>query len=71
MKSSLNASVAATLIATAVGLGAWFFGIDKNIWPSHPQVADLVLSMVVCILVKEMWPVQRGQKKSKSSAFRS
>jgi hypothetical protein len=63
MKSSTNATVAATLIATAVGLGLWFFGVAKVIWPTHPQVADLLITIVASIVAKQIWPVDHGQKK--------
>ena len=62
MKASTNSPLAATLIATAAGLGAWFFGLAKAIWPAHPQIAALVITIVVSVVVKQIWPV--GQKSS-------
>ena len=32
MKASTNSTLAATLIATAAGIGAWFFGLAKANW---------------------------------------
>jgi hypothetical protein len=40
MKASVNSTLAATLIATFVGLGAWLSGLAKAIWPAHPQMAE-------------------------------
>ena len=62
MKASTNSTLAATLIATAAGLGAWFFGLAKAIWPAHSQIAALVITIVVSVVVKQIWPV--GQKSS-------
>jgi hypothetical protein len=62
MKASMNSTLAATLIATAAGVGAWLFGLAKAIWPAHPQIAALVITIVVSVVVKQIWPV--GQKSS-------
>lgn len=63
MKSSTNSTLAATLIATAAGLGAWFLGIAKEIRPAHPQIAVFLLTLVTGIVVRQIWPVVGGQKK--------
>jgi hypothetical protein len=62
MKASTNSTLAATLIATAAGVGAWFFGLAKAIWPTHPQIAALVITIVVSVAVKQIWPVDVGRK---------
>jgi len=62
MKASTNSTLAATLIATGVGVGAWLFGLAKAIWPAHPQIAALAITVVVSVVVKQIWPA--GQKKS-------
>ena len=59
----MNSTLAATLIGTAVGLGAWFFGIAKVIWPTHPQLAGFLLTLVAGIVVQRIWPAAAGQKK--------
>jgi len=63
MKAPMSSTLAATLIATAVGVGAWFFGYAKVIWPAHPQIAACVLTVVVSVVVKQIWPVDAGQKR--------
>ena len=63
MKAFTNSTVAATLIATAAGLGAWLFGFAKAIWPAHPQIAAFVITILVSELVKQIWPVDVGQKR--------
>jgi hypothetical protein len=57
MKASVNSTLAATLIATFVGLGTWLSGLAKAIWPTHPQMAAFVMTIVVSVLVKQLWPV--------------
>jgi hypothetical protein len=63
MKASMNSTLAATLIATAVGIGAWLFGLAKAIWPNHPQVAALLITIVVGLVVRQLWPAKVGQKR--------
>jgi hypothetical protein len=63
MKTSMNSTLAATLIATAAGVGAWFFGVAKAIWPTHPQIAAFAITVVVGVVVKQIWPVNAGQKR--------
>ena len=63
MKTSMGSTLAATLIATAAGIGVWFFGVSKAIWPSHPQIAAFVITIVVGVVVKQIWPVDVGQKR--------
>ena len=57
MKATVNSTLAATLIATFVGVGAWLSGFAKAIWPAHPQMAAFVMTIVVSVLVKQLWPV--------------
>jgi hypothetical protein len=56
MKASMSSTLAATLIATAAGVGAWFFGFAKAIWPAHPQLAAFVITVVVSVVVAKVWP---------------
>jgi len=62
MKTSMNATLAATLIATAAGLIAWFFGFARDIWPAHPQLAAFLITVVVGIVVNQTWPSNSGQR---------
>jgi hypothetical protein len=63
MKASTNSTLAATLIATAAGFGAWFFGLAGVIWPAHPQMAAFAITIVLSVVVKQIWPVNIGPKR--------
>lgn len=63
MNASTNSTLAATLIATAAGVGAWLLGIAKAAWPTHPQLAAFLITIVISIVVKQIWPINAGQKK--------
>ena len=58
----MNSTLAATLIATAAGLGVWLTGFSRVIWPAHPQIAAYLFTVAVSILVKMLWPVSAGQR---------
>jgi hypothetical protein len=64
MKASTSSTLAATLIATVVGTGAWLFGLAKAIWPAHPLIAAFAITFVVSVVVKQIWPVDAGQKRT-------
>jgi hypothetical protein len=57
----MNKTLAATLIATGVGTGLWFLGFDKIVWPAHPGIAVLLITVVVGIVVSLVWPTTPGQ----------
>jgi hypothetical protein len=63
MKASTKSTLAATLIATAAGVGVWLFGFAKVIWPAHPQIAALAITIVVSVVVKQVWPADVAQKR--------
>ena len=50
----MSPTFVATLIATVIGTGAWWFGLINKIWPAHPFLADLLISLVLVIVVKEI-----------------
>ncbi|MGB9235186.1 MAG: hypothetical protein WCC04_12290 [Terriglobales bacterium] len=53
---TLKVSLIASLIGTAVGLGAWIFGLGRIIWPAHPQMASFLLTLVTTIVIQIAWP---------------
>lgn len=63
MKASTKSTLAASLIATSAGIGAWLFGIAEAIWPAHPQIAAFTITIVVSVVVKQLWPAVAGQKR--------
>ena len=55
MQLTKNSTLMSTVIATVAGTAAWSFGLCAKIWPSHPFLADLLLSLIICIGVKQFW----------------
>jgi hypothetical protein len=56
MKDTMSTTLAATLIATAAGTAAWFFGIARAMWPDHPQLGVLLITVFTGIVVSILWP---------------
>jgi hypothetical protein len=45
-----------TLIASAIGTGAWLSGLARMIWPSHPMLAVLFLTVATTVGLWLAWP---------------
>jgi hypothetical protein len=48
-----------SLIGTAAGLAAWFFGVGHILWPAHPQMAGILLTLGTTIVAQICWPLFR------------
>ena len=35
----------ASLLASAIGTGAWMLGLTRAMWPAHPQLAVFILTV--------------------------
>lgn len=55
MQLTKNSTLMSTVIATVAGTAAWSFGLCAKLWPSHPFVADLLLSLITVVVVKQIW----------------
>jgi hypothetical protein len=59
MRISISRTLAATLIATAAGLAVWLFGFAERIWPTHPQICAILITIAVSIVVMRFWPTRQ------------
>jgi hypothetical protein len=50
-----------SLIATVAATAAWYLRIPQTIWPAHPQMADLLLALVTCVLLEVAWKNARKE----------
>ena len=50
MNTSGMTTLKASLIASAIGTGAWAFGITRLISPEHPILVDVVLTVAMTFL---------------------
>jgi hypothetical protein len=46
----------ASLLASAVGTGAWLFGLTQKLWPAHPQWAVFFLTIAVTVVLIYLLP---------------
>jgi hypothetical protein len=45
-----------SVVATLAAILAWWLGIDRRIWPAHPQLADFLIALGLCIVLQFTWP---------------
>jgi hypothetical protein len=62
MKASTKSSIAATMIGSAVGTGAWLLGVAGLAWPAHPQIAVAVITVAAGSVAKGVWLTGDGEK---------
>jgi hypothetical protein len=55
MKASTETTLRATGVAIAVGTGAYLFGFAQKIWPAHPLLAVLLVTVAATVIAK-LWP---------------
>ena len=58
--STWKATLVATVIGTAVGVGAWALDLTRLAWPDHPQLAGFLLTLATTVLVRMTWPTARS-----------
>lgn len=44
-----------SLVATIASVLAWFLHLPQKVWPDHPQFADFLLAVVLCIVLQFIW----------------
>ena len=62
---TLKISVVATIAATV----GWWLRIPHKIWPAHPYLADVLVSLALCVVLQVVWsdPKKPDPKKDRSS----
>ncbi len=58
MKNAWKITLAAFLVATLVGTAAWLSGFTRAIWPSHPQTATFLVTLLAAIFIQQLLSVQ-------------
>lgn len=52
----------ASLLASAIGTGAWLLGITNKMWPAHPQWAVFFVTMGATLVLLWLLPESRGRQ---------
>ena len=45
-----------SLVASAIGTGAWLLGLTHKIWPAHPQWGVFFLTIGATVVLMYIWP---------------
>jgi hypothetical protein len=56
--TSFKNALFADLIASVVGTAAWMTGTANVVWPAHPVLAVLAITLVADILLRYVWPLK-------------
>jgi hypothetical protein len=56
MNPKSSTTLAATLIGTAAGTISWLTGIARAMWPDHPQLGVLLITVFTGLVVFNLWP---------------
>lgn len=52
----------ASLLASAIGTGAWLLGITQKMWPGHPQWAVFFLTLGATLVLLYLLPEPRERE---------
>ncbi len=52
-----------SLVATIASILAWWLRFPHRIWPAHPQLADFLLALIVCLVLQFAWSDPRAETK--------
>lgn len=56
MNPAMNTALVATVSAAVAGLIAWFSGLAAAMWPPHPILGALLITVFTGIVVHTLWP---------------
>ena len=59
MNASWKVTLKASLVASAIGTGAWFFGISAMIWPAHPTLANIAITVATTFIFLRLLSSER------------
>lgn len=45
----------ASLLASAIGMGAWMLDLLHQVWPAHPHWAGFFLTLAATIILSYVW----------------
>jgi hypothetical protein len=53
-------SLIASLIGTAAGFWAWKLDLTGMFWPAHPQLAGVLITVIITVAVQLSWPADKS-----------
>lgn len=52
-----------SLVATLASILAWRLRLPHRIWPAHPQIADFLLALIICLVLQFSWSDPKPEPK--------
>ncbi|MGD0213341.1 MAG: hypothetical protein ABSB87_08910 [Terriglobales bacterium] len=63
--TTFKITLIASLIGTAAGFWAWKLNVTRMVWPEHPQLAGVFLTVIATIAVQLAWPADKSKTSSR------
>jgi hypothetical protein len=54
-----------SLVATLAAILAWRLHLPHRIWPAHPQFADFLLALFLCVALQFAWTDPNPEQREK------
>jgi hypothetical protein len=51
-----------SVIATLAAILAWRLHVPQKMWPQHPQFADFLLALILCLVLQYAWPKKQSDE---------
>jgi hypothetical protein len=50
-----------SLVATLAAILAWQLHMPHRFWPGHPQLADFLMALILCVVLQFTWTNSRSE----------
>jgi hypothetical protein len=64
MKASAQSTLVATLVGTAVGSAMWHYGLGSQVWPAHPDLCALFVTLFATVLSQRIWSPEHFRRRT-------
>jgi len=64
MKASAQSTLVATLVGTAVGSLMWQYNLGSHVWPAHPNLCALFVTMFFTVLSQRIWSPEHFRRRT-------
>jgi hypothetical protein len=66
MRAWVLSTFLATLVGTAAGMAAWQYDIGGHVWPAHPNLFALFLTLFATVVSQRVWSPDYFKKRAQS-----
>jgi len=56
-----------SVVATFAAILCWRVKLPQKLWPAHPQLADVLIAVILCVVLQVTWPDEERKGVAKKS----